>query len=71
MLNHPTLDKLRELKLIGMKDALEEQQQMRDIEALDFEERLGLLVDREITVRAERRLKSRLRNARLREQAAI
>ena len=44
---------------------------MHDIQALDFEERLGLLVDREITVRAERRLKTRLRNARLREQAAI
>ena len=71
MLNHPTLDKLHELKLTGMKDALEEQQSMRDIEALDFEERLGLLVDREITVRAERRIKTRLRNARLREQAAI
>ena len=71
MLNHPTLDKLRELKLMGMKDALEEQQHMRDIEALDFEERLGLLVDREITERAARRLKTRLRNARLREQAAI
>ena len=71
MLNHPTLDKLRELKLTGMKDALEEQQHMRDIEALDFEERLGLLVDREITERAGRRLKTRLRNARLREQAAI
>lgn len=71
MLNHPTLDKLRELKLTGMKDALEEQQHMRDIEALDFEERLGLLVDREITERAARRLKTRLRNARLREQAAI
>ena len=71
MLNHPTLDKLRERKLTGMKDALEEQQHMRDIEALDFEERLGLLVDREITERAGRRLKTRLRNARLREQAAI
>jgi len=71
MLNHPTLDKLRELKLTGMKDALEEQQQMHDIETLDFEERLGLMVDREITVRAERRLTTRLRNARLREQATI
>jgi len=71
MLNHPTLEKLRELKLTGMKAALEEQQHMHDIEALDFEERLGLLVDRELTVRAERRLDTRLRNARLREQAAI
>ena len=32
---------------------------MRDIEALDFEERLGLLVDREITERAARRLQTR------------
>ena len=70
-MNHPTLEKLRELKLTGMKDALQEQHRLHDIQALDFEERLGLLVDREITVRAERRLKTRLRNARLREQAAI
>lgn len=60
MLNHPTLEKLRERKLTGMKDALQEQHRVHDIQALDFEERLGLLVDREITVRAERRLKTRL-----------
>lgn len=71
MLNHPTLEKLAELRLSGMREALVEQQAMRDIEALDFEERLGLLVDREITVRDDRRLKTRLRSARLREQAAI
>jgi len=71
MLNHPTLEKLTELRLSGMKEALCEQQGMPDIEELDFEERLGLLVDREITVREDRQLKTRLRNARLREQAAI
>ena len=71
MLNHPTLEKLTELRLNGMKEALCEQQGMPDIEELDFEERLGLLVDREITAREDRQLKNRLRNARLREQAAF
>jgi len=71
MMNHPTLEKLTELRLGGMKEALCEQQDMPDIDALDFEERLGLLVDREITARDDRRLKTRLRTARLRQQAAI
>jgi len=71
MMNHPTLEKLTELRLSGMKEALCEQQGMPDIDELDFEERLGLLVDRELTVREDRRLKTRLRTARLRQQAAI
>jgi DNA replication protein DnaC len=71
MLNHPTLEKLTELRLNGMKEALCEQQGMPDIDELDFEERLGLLVDRELTAREDRRLKTRLRTARLRQQAAI
>ena len=71
MLNHPTLEKLTELRLNGMKQALLEQQDMLDIDELEFEERLGLLVDRELTAREDRRLKTRLRTARLRQQAAI
>ncbi len=71
MLNHPTLEKLTELRLGGMREALCEQQAMPDIGELDFEERLGLLVDRELTAREDRRLKTRLRTARLRQQAAI
>ena len=71
MMNHPTLEKLTQLRLSGMKEALGEQQDMPDIEELGFEERLGLLVDREITAREDRRLKTRLRTARLRQQAAI
>ena len=47
MLTHPTLDKLQTLKLSGMYHALVEQLQMADIGALSFEERFGLLVDRE------------------------
>ena len=71
MLYHPTVDKLAELRLSGMRAGLLDQQQMPDIEALRFEERLGLLLDREATFRDERRLKYRLRNARLRQSAVI
>ena len=71
MLTHPTLDKLQTLKLAGMYQALLEQLQMADIAALSFEERFGLLVDREITARDNRRLTTRLRQAKLRQTACI
>ena len=71
MLNHPTLDKLRILKLTGMLQALTDQQHHPDIDPLSFEERLGLLVDREITEREDRRLSHRLRQARLRQNACL
>ncbi|MAV29742.1 MAG: AAA family ATPase [Cycloclasticus sp.] len=71
MLKHPTLDKLQDLKFTGMAAALADQMAMPDIEELAFEERLGLLVDREITERENRRLTNRLRRARLRHNAAL
>ena len=61
MLTHPTLDKLQALKFTGMAEALAEQMNMPDIDTLSFEERLGLLIDREVTARENRRLSSRLR----------
>ena len=71
MLNHPILDQLLSLKLIGMHRALTEQMHMDNLEPLSFEERLALLIDRESTERADKRLLYRLRNARLRQQACI
>ncbi len=71
MLRHATLDQLAELKLHGMAKAFEEQLSMTDVRDLSFEERLGLLVEREATERASRRLTTRLRKAKLREQAAL
>src|SRR6267154_3188677 len=71
MLTQPTLDKLQTLRLTGMYQALVEQLQMPDIAALTFEERLGLLVDRESTERENRRLTTRLRQAKLRQTACI
>ncbi len=70
MLTPPTLDTLQALRLTGMRQALEEQMQMPDIEELSFEQRLGLLVDREYTERENRRLKTRLSKAKLRHNAS-
>jgi len=70
MLSHPTLDQLRALRLTGMAAALEEQRHTTDIGSLDFEQRLGLLVDREITVRRNRQLQTRLKQAQFQQQAA-
>lgn len=71
MLLHPTLDTLQRLRLIGMYNALHEQLQMPESAPLSFEERLGLLLDREASERATRRLRTRLTQARLRANAAI
>src|SRR2546428_14166831 len=71
MLTHPTLDKLQTLRLNGMYHALVEQLHMPDMAALTFEERFELLVDRELTERENRRLTTRLRQAKVRQTACI
>lgn len=65
MLTHNTLDQLRTLKLDGMARALEEQRTLPACHELSFEDRLGLLVDRERSWRDSRRLDRLLRQARL------
>jgi DNA replication protein DnaC len=54
-----------------MYKALTEQMNMPESEPLSFEERLGLLVDRELTERQDRRLQTRLRQARLKHNACV
>lgn len=71
MLTHPTLEKIKAMKLHGMAKALEEQLAMSDIGELSFEERLGLLVDREQTVKENRQMQTRLRKARLGQAACV
>lgn len=71
MLTNPTLEKLHALRLTGMAQAFEEQINMPQIDSLSFEERLGLMVDREMTQRENRHLKTRLQKAKLRQTAAI
>lgn len=71
MLLHPTIDKLRALRFTGMADSLTEQNDIQNINEINFEERLGLLLDREIAVRETRRLQTRLRKASLRQNACF
>ena len=71
MLINPTLDKLQALSLGGMARAFEEQLGRPDYAELSFEERLGLLVDREAQDRENRRLARRLKAAKLRSDAVI
>src|SRR5689334_25232542 len=71
MLRHPTVEKLQQLKLPAMARELTEQRALPEASALSFEERLGLLADRELTERSNRRLARKLRQAKLRHAAAL
>jgi DNA replication protein DnaC len=65
MLTQPTIDKLLAMRLRGMAEAFREQQESADSQRLSFEERLGLLIDRQWSWRQNRALERRLRNGRL------
>jgi len=71
MLRTPTVDKLRDLNLMGMVRAFEEQTAKADYQALTFEERLGLMVDVELEERENRRLFRYLKSAKLRDNACV
>lgn len=71
MLIHPTLEKLKTLRLLGMAKALVEQLQMSDLGEWSFEDRLGLLVDREAAEKENRRMQTRLRQAKLAQAACV
>ena len=64
MQNQHTLQQLRALKLIGMADAFEQQQnQPSTHDELSFDERLSLLVDRETTHRYNNKVTRLLKNS--------
>ena len=71
MLLHPTLEKLTTMRFTGMAAALDEQMQMDGLDDMGFEERLGILLDREQAVRETRRMKTRLRKAKLRQDGCV
>ena len=70
MLNNPTIETLRSLKLHGMAAALEEQLQNPTHMSLSAEERLGLIVDRERLARENGRTTRLLRAAKLKHPQA-
>jgi DNA replication protein DnaC len=66
-----TFDKLSQMKMHGFAAALKDQLDSSEYNELAFEERIGLLVDREWTERESRRLTRRLQQAKLRERASV
>ena len=71
MLTQPTIEKLNSMKLTAMAKAFADQMQCPDITQLSFEERFGLIVDYQMTDLENRRMKNRLKNAKLRLSASL
>jgi DNA replication protein DnaC len=71
MLNQQTLHKLYVMRLNGMADAFRQQLEQTDLAGLSFEERFGMLVDRQWSWKEDRALARRLRNSRLKSTAAV
>ena len=70
MLIQQTIEKLYSLNLKTMANALQEDLAQGDA-SLSFEDRLGLLVDREHNAREQKRYSARLRTAKLRQSACV
>jgi DNA replication protein DnaC len=71
MFIQPTLDSLNRLKLYGMAAALSEQMTQSAASGLAFEDRFGLLVEREALYRDNRRLARLLQLAQLKVRASL
>ena len=71
MLSEPTMEKLYALKLNGMAQAWDEQRQQPHSADLSFDDRLGLLVERQWLWKENRALATRLQYARLKQAACL
>jgi len=71
MLHHHTIDQLKTLKLHGMAQSLEEQLAAPNINQLSFEERIGMLTDREVSFRDNKRLGRLIAHAKLKHAACV
>lgn len=71
MLTEPLIQQLHTLRLRGMAAALEQQLASADRTRMSFDDRLGLMIQHEITDRASHRLAQRLRWARLPQLAVL
>jgi len=71
MLMNQTIDKLNYMKLFGLIKGLEEQKANPEAQGLSFEERISLLIDREMAERDDRRLTRLLREAKLKVTACL
>jgi DNA replication protein DnaC len=66
MLMQPTVEKLKSLNMYGMAEAFQSLNQNPDSASLSFDEKLGIIVDREIIRRDMKRQIRLLKNAKLR-----
>jgi DNA replication protein DnaC len=66
MLLQPTIEKLMTMRLIGMAEALQTQEQDARAQELSFQERFALLVDQQFNWRQNEALVRRLQRAKLR-----
>jgi DNA replication protein DnaC len=71
MLNQQTIQKLHIMKLTGMAEAFQEQSDQPDMDRFSFEERFGLIVDRQWTWKEDCRLQRYLKNAKLKLNACV
>lgn len=71
MITEITIEKLNALKLYGLRDAFSEQLEQPSYASLSFEERVGMLIDREWTDRENRKLERRMKSARLKINACL
>ncbi len=71
MLTTTTLDQLTELGLSGMHRALSEQMESANARELPFEDRLAMLLGRELQERLNRKLQRNLKAAKLRVDACM
>lgn len=71
MLNQPTIQKLQAMKLYGMADAFREQIETPSSSQLSFEERFGLLIDRQWSWKEGRALTRRLQLAKFKEHGVV
>lgn len=66
MLTNPTLDQMQALGLAGMAAAWRQLAEQNNANELSRDEWLGLMLDREIALRADKRVRNRLASAKLR-----
>lgn len=71
MLINPTIDMLRELGLYGMATAFQELDAQSEVRGLEHGEWLAMLLEREATMRRQKRFEARARAAKLRHDAQI
>ncbi len=71
MLRYPLVDQLKSLRLHSMASCLEEQMNMKDIVNYSFDDRLGMMVDREVMSRSNRHLTRRLNKAKFKVSKSL